>query len=1248
MANDLVTRMSLDDSNFSSGISSAIGSLNKLDKQATLTSRGLDNFFKGKGVDEMKSQFTGVEKILNSLERKMGSTGTGMKQQLKAMTVAASELEQTYRKLSDAEKQSGAGQELRNHIDQLIAKSGELKDTMTDVQGAIKFAASDTAQLDAFAQGLTALSAGAQVATGALSLFGVSEQKAAAIQKTIVSLIGITNGLQTIQNALQKESNLMQFIRIAREKGLAVALGLRTAATTAATAAEEAETVAVEANTAAWAMNPIGAIVIGILAAITAVVALTNAFSDNTDEIDKNSEKIKEHEEQVKKDSEAQQSWAKDVARACSDQLSTYRMLQDKWKECNGDVKLQGKFMRDYKSEIDSLGLGIKNLLDAERAFVTYTDSVVAAIYARARAEAYENKIKESAEREVELMAQNYKDNKYGWNFAKDKEKIWAEEANKIGLGQGDYTYHNIHTGEYSLTPSGKNKVNSYRQQQAYEKWAQRHNERVAKIYAEREEQALIRELQKRETEIVDRELKKAGLSGKSYSSATSGGARGVYGNYGNHHGGGSRGTSSRGGSGKGGSGKGTTKKPDEPSDEEILRGLEEKILDMNQNLKLDLVPEGEIDAYIKQLATLQVEYNELAEKLGAPLIGSLDWKKKELSDLQKQITSGYIDEKDLDKAKALVEQKKKEIEEDEIALGIKTKPLEGTLDWFENEINKRQEKLRNKLLPEEEIEKTKKEIEDLVKDEYELKIKLGFEEAPRTDFEKNTVAGKYKDDWEKLGKFIGDYNKKWDEYQQNLKQYEQDMNAYNAAQKKYEEDNEKYLKNQKLWNKYLKIRNDLQQKYIKIYGDAYDEETGEYAYEKSGEYNTELQERINKLLRSTQQESDKSADSNEQLAAATKKVREEYDILYKQLKEQKDSGLISDDDYERQLSSLNTKLQDAINEIQSNLSIDLSEVVNTSIGKPIEPKFDLQLPKKPFAPGQEIDLKAIFGDSLDRVPAHIQELMNAVSQKMSENISDGERVIGSKILVALQNYLDEVSQGKLVFKPIIEPQYKEEGSADWLRTNYENALQQAQRLQHDYEIGLINYDKAKSDLDKINEMLEKLHLKPITLEIKSELFEQLDYGAETLKNFGSAISQLGNATKNEALNAAGVIAEAIANIWLGYSKATLQAASMGPWAWVGFSVGALAQVIGVIASLKSNSFAGGGLVPGSSWSGDKVYARVNSGEMILNKKQQSNLFRMLDGGHSAASSGNVEFKLKGQELVGCIKNYNDKKSKLR
>ena len=96
---------------------------------------------------------------------------------------------------------------------------------------------------------------------------------------------------------------------------------------------------------------------------------------------------------------------------------------------------------------------------------------------------------------------------------------------------------------------------------------------------------------------------------------------------------------------------------------------------------------------------------------------------------------------------------------------------------------------------------------------------------------------------------------------------------------------------------------------------------------------------------------------------------------------------------------------------------------------------------------------------------------------------------------------------------------------------------------------------------------------------------------------------------------------------------------------WIN-AIAAISAMMAAFASMPM--YATGGIVGGNSFVGDNMLIRANSGEMILNKKQQANLFNLLDGGYVAKSlsSGNVEFKLKGKELVGVLQAYNNKVSK--
>ena len=88
------------------------------------------------------------------------------------------------------------------------------------------------------------------------------------------------------------------------------------------------------------------------------------------------------------------------------------------------------------------------------------------------------------------------------------------------------------------------------------------------------------------------------------------------------------------------------------------------------------------------------------------------------------------------------------------------------------------------------------------------------------------------------------------------------------------------------------------------------------------------------------------------------------------------------------------------------------------------------------------------------------------------------------------------------------------------------------------------------------------------------------------------------------------------------------------------------AAVATAISSAKSQKFANGGIVGGSSFTGDRVTAQVNSGEMILNKTQQANLFKMANSG--VGGGGQVEFHISGTELVGVLNNQTRKNKLIR
>lgn len=111
-------------------------------------------------------------------------------------------------------------------------------------------------------------------------------------------------------------------------------------------------------------------------------------------------------------------------------------------------------------------------------------------------------------------------------------------------------------------------------------------------------------------------------------------------------------------------------------------------------------------------------------------------------------------------------------------------------------------------------------------------------------------------------------------------------------------------------------------------------------------------------------------------------------------------------------------------------------------------------------------------------------------------------------------------------------------------------------------------------------------------------------------------------------------------------AKATADAKAAGAGAAASVSsipivgpIMAVAAVASVVASLANiPKFAAGGIVGGNSYHGDKILARLNSGELVLNGSQQARLSSMIDRPSTRGDGGGkVEFVIKGQELVGIL-----------
>ena len=280
--NEYVIKQRLDTSDLEKGVMTSSAGMEQIADSARKASEAMRAMFDTPAMEQAKESFAGVAEAVNRYQQAVSKPMT-MKRELRETQMAAQELEQAYRGLTDAERNSAAGQELRAKIDTLIGRAGQLKDTMVDVQSAVKFEASDTGKLDAIVGGVSALAATAQAAVGAVKLLGASEEDAVVVQKNLMAVMSIVNGLTVVQNALQKESALMMGISAARTSVLTAAIKVKTAVTSADSIASKAAAVAQLAWNAAIAANPIGAAIV----AIGALTAAVYAYASRTTEAER-------------------------------------------------------------------------------------------------------------------------------------------------------------------------------------------------------------------------------------------------------------------------------------------------------------------------------------------------------------------------------------------------------------------------------------------------------------------------------------------------------------------------------------------------------------------------------------------------------------------------------------------------------------------------------------------------------------------------------------------------------------------------------------------------------------------------------------------------------------------------------------------------------------------------------------------------------------------------------------------------
>lgn len=266
---------------------------------------------------------------------------------------------------------------------------------------------------------------------------------------------------------------------------------------------------------------------------------------------------------------------------------------------------------------------------------------------------------------------------------------------------------------------------------------------------------------------------------------------------------------------------------------------------------------------------------------------------------------------------------------------------------------------------------------------------------------------------------------------------------------------------------------------------------------------------------------------------------------------------------------------------------------------------------------------------------ADIEYQISQKNKEISVAISDSDRI-------RLNTELDELVQKKRYMNLAVQyskPVFDTKQIADMAKIN--SSLINMSKLPD----GWNQIDTKKWDnqgiKDQINEMNDYQNAISSVESALSNLSGTFDNDSQSVFSYFANIIQ-GAAQAVTAIMALipAKKAEANANAEAAVTGAASSVASI-PFVGAAMAVAAVAALIASMAAIPK--FAKGGIIGGTSFYGDRLLARVNSGEMILNKEQQKSLYQMTSGENDINITS---FKVRGDELFLVLKNYMKKTGK--
>jgi len=367
------------------------------------------------GFVQGMNQATDSVKAYETETRKIQNSTINFNKALRDAKREVKDLAAGYAALSNEAKNSDFGKEMKRQLDEAKKKAAEYIDMQQDLNTELKNMASDTRYFDTARDAISVLGNVASSAVGSFALLTGSEESARKAVVAFTTAQSAMNGVISIGNALQKQSNIMIAVSNVQKWAAAKAAQAETTATIGATAAQKAFNIVASMNPYALLATAI----IAVTAAIGAFIIATNKAEDAQKKLRKEI-----HETSLQGQRDAQADITKlNVLYAASQNVNL--SMEDRMKAVDALQRQYPGYFGDIEKEKILVG-------EAADAYRQLTNDILATAMARA----YEKKIQTLAEERVELEDQLELQKKITESAEKMRHS-WENTAPAFGAGAG-------------------------------------------------------------------------------------------------------------------------------------------------------------------------------------------------------------------------------------------------------------------------------------------------------------------------------------------------------------------------------------------------------------------------------------------------------------------------------------------------------------------------------------------------------------------------------------------------------------------------------------------------------------------------------------------------------------------------------------------------------------------------------------------------------------------------------------------